>query len=633
MDDLRSRMRRLGGKARYIRWARSTLRAAGLSTNPPVHKDDMGLAEALLADVEEVSAASVWQSPGPPNAPESPAHQRVFTITELREAILGIVASTPSWIWFKFEGTDMTENRNPLTLRRKVPHRWGNSTSEGEDWDGPSSPPNLTENLQRAVIIHNCTAEFTNRETQASRKTSESPALRKGLSTSRYTEWMRWFTNMNMEVLDRIPGPQGPSERKVEALIKEIVATQNLPEGDKSFRMEIGRLLRSPPVRRQVDWFFLDGYLQAWTRSAMCSVPFMPWCSDLRSIRVCVLRLVDVYQGIRYIFQNFEGQEESQENLLYELDDVNDILVTPGSDFGRQKRFLKSLAKLFLHLFHETSDLEELKVLVDEVPGEPSPSQFEEVQANWCNGQRGTFSGYSITTNPDTQTTEDKRMMALVKRVLDNLVEIHEPFCFNFLQKTQAQPWLLGRDSDENVFSKWLMSRLGRKWLTTGDGLAWLQTYQGRWWLSQTRYGNNWLEREEGLRWLQSENSELFRKSKFALAWARWKMDDPKYNTNYKSDGPGKVPTKAWYATTEGGEWFRNNCKDGGPPGKPDLGEPPHSIDLPAPRPNATRVFEMSSPIRWSFIQKKNIDSTASPESSSSAKGTMRKEGKGKEKA
>ncbi|KAI8634357.1 hypothetical protein F5Y19DRAFT_487789 [Xylariaceae sp. FL1651] len=521
---------------------------------------------------------------------------------DIAEAIFQQTASTPSWIWFKFEQTDgtaliPTRSRTPVSLERP--------SSEDSDGDGDGEH-SRAESLHgipvprwglqlRAVVITSKTAEYTNEEINASKMFRNSESLREGLTASGAQQHLYKVAQETVEALSKPRSALGPPAQALMAAAEMAQMEADLENFDKPWEIEIGNRIVTPKVRRQVDWFFLDGYIMAW-KHAEYNVEKMPRCRSIREVRVCVLRLEDFYQG--WILG--PGRESEQRARRRQL--LREIGIVDMLDKTKNRHYTINMAALLGRLTDKYSVLEECRILVGDVPDNVKPSDLEELEV-----KSGLHDELIIDVDPPI-SEKDMRMMWEVKQLMDNFVLKHREWCYTYLATPVLGEEVKTFQTHSMEFSKWLSTQTGRLWLRdTKGGQDWLQTIHGHEWLAWTSYGMFFLNTDQGIEWLNSEAAITFLESDYAHQWAQYGQRSPLNDPN----GPIEVAYRVWYDTPRGHEWFNAHYPDRKPrdvdiysPSWTD--SPPHPQTMIAPwKPNKELPFNMfvHVPLTWCFMR------------------------------
>ncbi|KAI0843538.1 hypothetical protein F5Y06DRAFT_302681 [Hypoxylon sp. FL0890] len=291
--------------------------------------------------------------------------------------------------------------------------------------------------------------------------------------------------------------------------------------GDPPYPIVLKHKIRTPRVRREVDWFFFDSILDKRGRRRV-----WPICHHFDFIHIthCVFRLDHVYEMIYC--------EPLREN--------------PFPYF----------------IWSRMSHIEELVILVGEFRKEVPPSNMKHIRAFWVEELREEINKLKIDYGQDVSDS-DNYMMGYITEFWASAFLTKRRQRNEWLDSDDGKRWLAYEVHDEdNRISTWLACPEGYKWLDS-HGSEFLASESGRWWLASD-LGYPWLETEKGTQWLGSEGGREFLDSPQALLWANTSTYEPSQLTPL-----GRQVRKNWFKTPAGREWEFSHCPDGNPPDPP----------------------------------------------------------------
>ncbi|KAI0385446.1 hypothetical protein F5Y04DRAFT_292040 [Hypomontagnella monticulosa] len=447
---------------------------------------------------------------------------------DIRSAVFEILDSMPSWVHFKMK-----------------PERGKYGEARLADFKG------------RAQEIH------TNKEWYEAR------SLRHGLSRVE-VHGPRTIEKIAAQTLNILVGQKDTLER-----------LQNRHwRMDSPFLIRLKRQVKTPMVKRRLDWFFFDGPLdvQGQIRPTWSDFP------GIHSIRTCVFRLDDMF------------------------DAINAYMYLKNNHMVR-----KSMPPCFV--WDRGSQVEEIVIIVGEFRADVKPSEMEvitryriarfpETDARMINidGHRVFEPIFTTIQFPESQR---HMMKEVTGRFESDLYRIRRGR-YQWLDTESGQRWLTyivhNRD---NVVSEWLDSVEGHMWLRS-KGQQFLGSESGRWWLASS-FGRPWLETKAGMDWLTTEPGGWFINSVQALHWA---------NTN-----------PSWLGTDQGQQWYTYQYHNGA---LQNLPPPPQRAKHQPPELDWPELWRFKANHRflgWRFVMCPPRDVGQSSSSGSHSKG------KGKEVA
>ncbi|KAI1396878.1 hypothetical protein F4819DRAFT_499923 [Hypoxylon fuscum] len=343
-------------------------------------------------------------------------------------------------------------------------------------------------------------------EIYVNREWYQAPELRQGLSRHREPRYrLRDVAKELFELLFR--------DRNI---VRALQVPRNL--GDKPFYVHLKRRVKTPSVKRRIDWFFFDG-----TVTAQAGI------THAHQIRTCVFRLDALYDYMQHYYRK----------------------ATPPK-----------------FIWNEASHVEELVILVGEFRKEVQPSEMREIAAFWIDDfpeHQRHIARVTIQKPDDMPSHVFSHQEYMMEQYSNHLlydIYKHRRERFAWLASELGKGWLTHKVHDKhNIISRWLASSEGQMWLWS-HGAAFLASRSGWWWLASA-HGYPTLETEKGIHWLSSLAAWEFLRSEQALLWA---------NTGtYRSHiaALGTQVDKAWFRTRAGGEWKYAHCPDGRPPTPP----------------------------------------------------------------
>ncbi|KAI1120533.1 hypothetical protein F5Y10DRAFT_289611 [Nemania abortiva] len=306
-----------------------------------------------------------------------------------------------------------------------------------------------------------------------------------------------------------------------------------------------------PKISHKDDWLLLEGYVVTWVCHARGDLSRFPLYQPISDVRTCVLRLLDIVRGIRWLLRNPNAGPNAQPAGCFEIGSFPRRL--PEED-TRRAIFSYQMNHVLGQLIDPRSQCESLKILVGEVPDDVKPGDLEEFtfpmkDSDPILGSWNQIQGYYI--GPQLEVWRS----------------IHDEWVDDVLGSDDGLPVRnFSRLAQE--FCYWLSTPRGRQWLrNTRAGQAWLQTEHGWQWLVWSEYGLDFLESDKGIQWLSSKQAATFLKSEYAKHWAQLGKAPA------EEGGPDKARSRAWYSTRYGVKWYYKNCPGGIAP-KSTLEEP-----------------------------------------------------------
>ncbi|KAI2467772.1 hypothetical protein F4781DRAFT_444020 [Annulohypoxylon bovei var. microspora] len=375
-----------------------------------------------------------------------------------------------------------------------------------------------------------------NQEIYVNREWYQSPVLRQGLSQSNYVNKM----NKTVGLLASSTLGLVVTDRKS---LKTLKRAEVL--GDRPFCFEVKYKVKSPPVRKRLDWFFFDGNAYMDTLN-----PLWPMPRSMFEIRTCVFKIDEVFKRIKRVLDSEEGK-----------------------GFILDKR----------------SKIENLVILLGEFRKQVSPSKMRQIRAYQVEDIYGEFS-LSMNFYPSgaDYSMSENYMMGVITQAWSKTICARRRKQRAWLESSAGRDWISHPVHDtNNIISKWLGTKEGHKWLKLKD-YEFLASESGWWWLASD-FGYPWLESQDGLQWLNTKAGVCFLDSPQALAWA---------NTGTYSTSRGPRVQKTWFGTAAGRTWEHNNCPYGVPPDPPQRPTGQPHIDLIVPR-----CFNNINFKGWSFVK------------------------------
>ncbi|KAI0142296.1 hypothetical protein F4776DRAFT_676234 [Hypoxylon sp. NC0597] len=409
---------------------------------------------------------------------------------DMRLAVFKMIQSTPSWIHIKFK------NWKPVRI------------------------------------------DASNQEIYVNREWYEIPELRQGLSR-----------------IDPNVGAGGTVRALTKHILRSLISDRTKHRdaeedagGDPPFRIKLKHRTITPRVRREIDWFFFDGFVD------MRPVSWVwPMCYSLYQIRKCVFKLDHLYEMI--------GQRSWSDPPPY--------FIWPNQ-----------------------SRIEELIIIVGEFRKEVQPSQMKQVRAFWVDDLSEEIDRLKIDYGQDVSES-DNYMMGCITEFWSSAVLAKRAQRYGWLDTPSGRQWLAYQIHDENnKISKWLASPEGYRWLHS-HGSRFLASESGRWWLVSD-FGHPWLESDLGTEWLDTKAGKEFLKSPQALVWANIGTYEPSEFTPL-----GTQVRKSWFKTPAGREWQFSHCPNGNPPKCP---ERPQRQSHPGPDERVPIYFTNISFRGWRYV-------------------------------
>ncbi|KAI1766484.1 hypothetical protein GGR53DRAFT_528577 [Hypoxylon sp. FL1150] len=339
-----------------------------------------------------------------------------------------------------------------------------------------------------------------------------------------------------------------------------IAKNRQVDRGEGPFNVKINRstlnlcFLKSPFVRRDVDWFFFDG-----TANIDTSHGYLP------QIRTCAIHLDDIYNAIIHDTEDEDGGEPLAPKFMWSPESQVEELVILVGEFRKdvQPSEMKDLLALELQALASV-DADDLKPLIYDMLGPEYPH-------------------YSKISNSDLFMMK-KISLHLAKRDHDRRITR-----MDFLSSAGRAFLAKGTPAWWEDFSRWITTTEGESWLVNR---GFLKSKDSHWWLA-SKWGSPWLETASGTRWLGTKDAKAFLDSDWALKWA--------YKGAYDMPGFGKQVRKAWFDTPAGRGWKIERCPDNNPPKVPKLKAP---METQPPLVNSCpQVFHWNYNFRgWRFV-------------------------------
>ncbi|KAI2634100.1 hypothetical protein GGS26DRAFT_597616 [Hypomontagnella submonticulosa] len=348
---------------------------------------------------------------------------------------------------------------------------------------------------------------------------------------------------------------------------------------DSPFHIQLKRKVKTPLVKRRIDWFFFDGPLDV-----LNSGQRELWrdFQGILSIRTCVFRLDNIYEAI---------------HLWLDSVAYNTLAGNMPPSF----------------VWDRDSQVEEIVILVGEFRPDVKPSEMEEIASFRIEEFPGYGTGESFWTfnrKFDRIPTEiplfrsQTFMMEHVSGRLKMAIYDAQEERYKWLNSDRGLLWLTYVVHDwKNPVSAWLDSLEGHMWLQS-HGSQFLASESGRWWLASD-YGYPWLETKTGNDWLATEPGNWFINSTQALHWANRKP--------------------SWLRTSRGQKWHSHQFHSGA---LQNLPAPPQEAQYPPPRQAVPPgAFSMNHRLlSWRFVM-------CPPQSVGQSSSSRDHKGKGKEVA
>ncbi|KAI3323814.1 hypothetical protein HD806DRAFT_543985 [Xylariaceae sp. AK1471] len=477
---------------------------------------------------------------------------------EIQLSILKEVVRTPSWIWYRFDHVygDDEEDERPFS---DTDSDSDSTRSSLLDFTRRPTPLTLyTEPEKRRVVITDKTLPFTNEELNACPQFRMSRELRTGLSASGEPYKLHEIALRTADDLENTTTQWGPL---AEPLLDEAIKVLNevdMKFYDPPFSIEIQKLIKTPKVRRQYDWFFLDGYITSKLFYTLDETKRFPDCKVIREAETVVLRLQDLYDGLCWAFGTWELIPGTDEYGYREPDDIfainrDEVPDDVGHRGRRPDSYQRKMKRVLGYLADEGSRLEELIILVGDVPDNVQPRNLENLQVRWNNDSTAVI----VDANPPV-SERDRKMMRWIMLEFQTLYSRDYGWCFHYMDDWRGNVWR-HMAVQPTQFSVWLDTGKGREWLRTQAGLDWLATEPAQIWLAWNYFGRCFLDSDQGVEWLNSKQAVDFLRSEYAKHWAQ-------HGKRQSKGGPAKAQLRKWYQTSGGGDWYLENCPDGIPP-------------------------------------------------------------------
>ncbi|KAI0025190.1 hypothetical protein F4780DRAFT_417336 [Xylariomycetidae sp. FL0641] len=500
---------------------------------------------------------------------------------ELKEKIYTLVGMEASLITFSFE-----------FISRYPPGGF----PDGDDFEIPSIPstPPRRKAGERFVEIKAQNLDKFNQELNVDSTFRHSGGLStilgENVTYSGVEEEILGAVAPAITQLKATPGQRTSTEKETLEGLQKLLDQFSTHKPLEPFRIEVGDKILTPPVKPEVDWFYLPGFVQAYTDACDLEIKEFPQCESLKRVRCCVLQLEDIFRGLCRLRNRFRKGDERHEPLAQPV-------YTPRFDVHQSKEcFLDA----FAYLGDFDSRWEELHILVGNPTESFQPSQVSEVKATWKEGydwrSRPRGNPPIIDTVPPVKDAF-VIMMQYVKSECERWIDGYAQQCFDALETASCRPLLLDasfyRYPNLVPFRRWLSGPVGKRWRDTPGGKRWqLESHAGWAWMASA-YGWKWLDSEEGVAWLNSGKShpEEFLKSDYARRWARNAMND--WDTT--------VADRVWYKGEKGRQWKENNCPGGEAPPIMEYRPPdnPTTRDIGTAERRWKELFCITPPQKW----------------------------------
>ncbi|KAL7623731.1 hypothetical protein AAE478_005284 [Parahypoxylon ruwenzoriense] len=390
-----------------------------------------------------------------------------------------------------------------------------------------SMPSWIRFNFRKGELVK---INSANKEFQVCREWYEDPEIRRGQSRSEQQK------ETKVSLAENVLGVVASNESATTISEREGVtqgANDQYPLGDLPFIVRLKGKLKTPRVKREIDWFFLGGFLKA-----------KPNIGNLYEIRNCVLGLTDIHDSL-------------ERAPAIDVPGLGNLLMSPDSH------------------------VEELIILVGDFDKDVQPSQMEDILSFSVDDFPGPeYPRYDanrwITEESRVTERENRKIVSVTNNMIQHLQNVYKKRRHWLGHTLEAHVWkkYVVHDTD-NPFSKWLSTPEGHRWLRS-KGLEYLSTEASWWWLA-SELGYPFLETEQGLDWLRSSAGENFLLSPQARLWA---------NT-------GTEHRRAWYETAQGRDWKAMNFRNGGPPTPPQ--RPTREANPPPRKDDSWPVYFMTN--------------------------------------
>ncbi|KAI1084772.1 hypothetical protein F5B20DRAFT_591797 [Whalleya microplaca] len=488
-------------------------------------------------------------------------------------------------------------------------------------WDAVAREPCLIHLKFEVTVLTSINLEKANQEIYVNWEWYDCPKLWKGLSATRSQDDAAKDASYAQQLFKE--RGQMANSGLLDGPIKEIIdltdsikKASRIEWADSPFHILLHKKPRTPRVRREVDWFFLDGFFTAVSRDYFHDWTHMECISPIKDVFMCAFRVDDLYDALCRTFSPYDRFQE-QEQLLEPHEKPED------------NKLFSVMAALFNVLRIRDSCIQELIFIVGDFREGIQPCHMDTIVVDWAEeDDSNEHKLCRIVLNPILPRREEN-MIKIVQQYLEWYKVQHYNFQCAWLDDDEGRQWLLV-DYDHNEDkgdprSQWITTPAGTRWLEE-KGMWWLTTEPGRWWLG-SEFGSPWLDTGKGMEWLETNDGESFLESHQHQNWLN-------FNGSEKLK-PGDKIEKRWFSTRQGQEWKNKNYPDGQPPRGVYQANPLiHGAEA-RHRRQVPNNFLDKPPPKWRFVKCPNSGST---ESQGSREGKQQLEpsdpkGKGKEVA
>jgi hypothetical protein len=356
---------------------------------------------------------------------------------EVRDNIPKQVARTPSWLWFQFEAAS-ERHWSERELAGSQDYNLGLLPTPTSVLQPQGRPVNLRvdANLHRLVVVRDLTAKFTNREVDVSREFRDPKFLQEGRSRSGYTDKMHWLAQSAHTAVTESRGAPASLEQRLIDINLEVMEKHKVDMGHDPFVIQIDHQESTPPVRRDVDWFYIPGILTCWLVVAKQRHAHMPYCVQLADASHIVLDLTDLYHAMCIAFgghfietSDFDRIQVVEPNVLdVPRGDPSPWDITLSDEpvwWQKHFPFFHALVVRLWFLFTTRCAAKDIRVLIGAVPHDPTPDKFEEVEVKWSQTEERASKTECIKTAPRDVSAADKRKIGWINSVLEDTMRYH----------------------------------------------------------------------------------------------------------------------------------------------------------------------------------------------------------------